>query len=573
MKKPIYVLGINESHCATASLLKNGEIIAVASEERFTKIKNQSGFPIYAVNYCLNFAKIKSKDLNRINLSFLHPPKTNNSLSTLSNNSQDLLSNYPKLALLIFKLREFIYVNFFMKNLQEKHLSFISKKLKVKKEIIKLTDHQTSHAYSSYYSAPIKDIEKPSLAITCDGAGDFTCSKIFIVKNNSWQEIGSTKNENSIGMLYYYITKYLGMKPNEHEYKVMGLSPYTKKEYSTKVFELFKSIYKVDGLEIKSKIPHVALEKYLERHLKGFRFDVIANATQLFTECILINLIKNIIAKTDIHDIYLAGGVFMNVKANMLIANLPEVKNIFIMPSASDESTAIGASYFGYHEYCIKNNFDFDPKPINNIYLGPSVNTNNFRIHFDKKNFVIKKMTNTSKEIAKLLTKGEIIARCVGRMEFGQRALGNRSILARADNVNVIKIINEQIKGRDFWMPFAPVILKEKIKDYLVSPKNLDSKYMMLAFETTKLAQSELIAGLHNYDLTTRPQIISTEDNPEYYKILKEFEKLTGIGGLLNTSFNLHGSPIVNDINDAIYTFKNSGLKYLVLNNYLIKKL
>lgn len=562
MGKSIYVLGINESHCATACLMKDGEIIAVASEERFTKIKNQSGYPKNAIEYCLNFAKIKAGDLESVNISFLHPVKTTNSLASASNLFQDLFSKFTFISLFIFKVREFIYVNFFMKSLQEKHKNDLAKKLKVKKELIYFRDHQTCHAYSAYYSAP-KNIGEDSLVITCDGAGDFTCSKIFTVKNDIWKEIASSQNENSIGMLYYYITKYLGMKPNEHEYKVMGLAPYSKKEYSTEIYELFKNIYTVKGLEIKSKIPHVSLEKYLDKYLKGYRFDVIANATQLFTEYILVTLIKNSIKKTGIKNIYLAGGVFMNVKANMLIANLPEVEKIFIMPSASDESTAIGASYVGFNGL---------KKALNNIYLGPDLNKFEIKKVLNKKLFKIKKLNSPEKTIAKLLSKGEIIARCVGRMEFGQRALGNRSILARADNRDVIKTINEQIKGRDFWMPFAPVILNERVNDYLINSKNLDSKYMMLAFETTKLAQKELIAGLHSYDLTTRPQIISENENPEYYNIIKEFEKITDIGGILNTSFNLHGFPIVNTPIDAINVFTNSGLKYLLLDNFLISK-
>lgn len=581
MKKPIYILGINESHCATASLLKNGEIIAVASEERFTEVKNQSGFPKNAVNFCLEFAKIKSKDLDSVDLSFLHPvgfminqkDTDYKFLSGLSNSIQNLFYNFPKFALTIFHIREFIFNKVFLKNFQRKHIANLSKILHVKKELIHFRDHQTTHAYSAYYSAFNKNVSEKSLTITCDGAGDFVCSRIFTVENNNWKEIASTPNENSIGMLYFYITKYLGMKPNEHEYKVMGLAPYLDQKYSKEILELFKNIYKVKGLTIKSKIPHVTLEKFLEKKLKGKRFDAIASASQLLTEEILKNLIENVIKETGIKNIYLGGGVFMNVKANMLLGNLPEVNKIFIMPSASDESTAIGASYFGYHKYCLENNLKFKPKHLDNIYLGPNLSKKEIKNVLNKKEFIIKKIKNPAKEIAKLISNGEIVARCFGRMEFGQRALGNRSILARADNRDVIKIINEKIKGRDFWMPFAPVILKDRVDDYLVNTKNLDSPYMMMAFETKKLAQKELIAGLHAYDLTTRPQIISEKENKEYYKIVKEFEKLTGIGGLLNTSFNLHGSPIVNTPEDAILTFKNSGLKYLILDNYLIQKI
>jgi carbamoyltransferase len=164
------------------------------------------------------------------------------------------------------------------------------------------------------------------------------------------------------------------------------------------------------------------------------------------------------------------------------------------------------------------------------------------------------------------------VAHVAGRMEFGARALGNRSILANASDPKVIRIINELIKGRDFWMPFAPTILAERMNDYLTNPRALKSPFMMMTFDSTPLAQKELIGALHPYDYTMRPQLLTEEANPKYYKIIKEFEKLTGIGGVLNTSFNLHGFPIAKGPKEAIDVLKQSGLEFLCLENYLITK-
>jgi len=173
--------------------------------------------------------------------------------------------------------------------------------------------------------------------------------------------------------------------------------------------------------------------------------------------------------------------------------------------------------------------------------------------------------------IAELLIKGEIVARCKDRMEFGARALGNRSILADASDLKCTRTINMMIKNRDFWMPFAPVIMKEREHDYIVNPKNIASPYMILSFDTTD-KREDLIAAIHQADFTARPQVIEKDFNPDYYKILKEFEKNTGKGALLNTSFNLHGYPIVLGPEEAMWVFENSGLKYLALGNYLITK-
>lgn len=574
MKSPTYILGINESHGATACLLKNGEIVACVSEERFTKIKSQGGFPKKSIEYCLNYAKIKTKDLESVNLSFTHPitistdknSKNFSTLSSLSNKFQEIFSFNPVISRGVFNIREFVYKSFFYRKFQTNRIDKMARQLRITPSKIHPRDHQTCHAYSAYYSAPKKDFSKSALVITCDGSGDFVCSRVFTVRNNIWKEIASTPNINSIGMLYYCVTKYLGMKPNEHEYKVMGLAPYINPKYSLNVLRIFEAIYKVDGLQINANVPHVSLERFLEKKLKGVRFDMVASGLQTFTENILKELISNAIRKTGIHDIYLAGGVFMNVKANMILAELPEVKNVFVMPSSADESTAIGAAYVGLKD---KNS----AKPLNSIYLGPEFSDKEVRsvINKMKKDYPVKMMKNPKKEIAALLAQGKIVARFSGRMEFGQRALGNRSILTRADNMDVIKTINEKIKGRDFWMPFAPVILKERVKDYLQSPK-VNSPYMMFAYKSTGKARKELIAGLHSYDLTTRPQIVSSTENPEYYAIIKEFEKLTGIGGMLNTSFNLHGFPIACTPEDAYFTFKNSDLNYLAIERYLVTK-
>ena len=184
----------------------------------------------------------------------------------------------------------------------------------------------------------------------------------------------------------------------------------------------------------------------------------------------------------------------------------------------------------------------------------------------------MKRVKGIEKEIAILLSKGKVVAHFSSNMEFGARALGNRSLLADPRNIQIVKDINMKMKNRDFWMPFAPTILWERANDYIINTKKLESPYMMIAFDTTELGKKELISAMHQYDSTVRAQLLTEGMNGRYYKILKEFEKLTGVGGVLNTSFNLHGHPIVKSPKDALFAFEHSGLEYLVLEEYLLEK-
>jgi carbamoyltransferase len=265
----------------------------------------------------------------------------------------------------------------------------------------------------------------------------------------------------------------------------------------------------------------------------------------------------------------------MNIKAMMEVAKMDEVQEMFVPGNGADESNAIGACYLVHAKNCQDSGIAPNSIPLNrDLYLGPSYSRDDVKVAIENhrdKSFKMKEDV-LPEEVAKIISGGDPVARFSGKMEFGARALGNRSILADPRNINIVRKINNQIKCRDFWMPFAPVILKERADDYLLNHKNIESPFMTIGFETTPLAQKDLIASLHQGDLTARPQILTEEVNPGYYKLIKEFEVLTGVGGLVNTSFNLHGEPIVNTPEDALHVFFNSGLDYLVLEDVLIYK-
>lgn len=584
--KSVYILGLNEAICASAALLKNGEIVASASEERFTRIKNQWGFPKNAINYCFKFAKINSSDIDLVVLSYKDPyvhftygrarekdevaPEL---LIKLRNIAPRIEYHFP-FSRPIADLGRRMYYSLYEPKNQKKQVDEIADALNISSQKIVRMDHHLCHAYTTYCSNPNIGNEE-TLVLTCDGAGDQACAKVYLVKDGIFKCLAETPHTSSLGLLYSYITSYLGLKAHEDEYKVMGLAPYAKGSDFRNIYNIFKNLIWVDGLSFESLLPTRHYGLYLKNKLANLRFDHIAGAIQKFTEDLLISWVKNAIEITGIRTLAFGGGVFLNVKANQKIANLKEVKQAFFMPSASDDTNAIGAAYYG-HLINIKNQklkIKNDTKPLSNLYLGPEYEDKEILEALKKYPALrFEKPKDMEKTIAKLLAQGEIVARFAGRMEMGARALGNRSILADPRNYSVVDKINRMIKMRDFWMPFAPTILSEKQYEYIKNPRKLVSPFMAIAFDTTSKGQKDLVGAIHPYDKTTRPQILKEEDNPTYYNIIKEFEKLTGVGAILNTSFNVHGEPIVNAPHDALSTLKRSGLKYLAMGNYLIKK-
>lgn len=593
----MYILGIHQAHNATACLLKDGQIISACSEERFTRQKNQFGLPLQAINFCLDFARIKPADLDLAVISGSTWPNYVASLETAKETK--------KLPYKFFLALRKIHINihlvllfleyklpwlkgldyFFNRSLQKlmcqlfypKTVNLLAKKIGIPKNRFLIMDHHLSHALAALYGSPFPQQQKKVLVFTCDGAGDGQSATISIYQKGHLKKVVSNSDKNSLGALYAGITQFLGMKPLEHEYKLMGLAPYAPPDGVAKAYKIMQSYIRFEprSLTFLNRYMPDVLWYVFPKELLYLRFDYIAGAIQKLTEDLLLQWIKAAIKKYKIHTICCGGGVFMNVKANLKISQLPGVKEIFVMPSGGDESTAFGACYYGYLKK--QKGKKILPQPLKDLYLGPQSTDLEIKQAIKKTNlgrkYQIKYYSEIEKAVAKLLAKGKIVARFSGRMEWGARALGNRSILADASLPEVIPIINKMIKARDFWMPFAPVILAQKAKQYMINPKSIPSPYMVMAFPGTKKAEKDLPAAMHPYDKTLRPQVIAKNWNSSYCQILKSFYQQTGRAGMLNTSFNLHGQPIVCSPKDALYTFKNSGLQYLALENWLIKKI
>lgn len=583
------ILGINDGHLSTACLLIDGKVVSCVSEEKFTKVKNQLGFPVRSVKYCLDQAGISVEDVDLAVFGGEMAPPTPVSSSPQSNQGIKTAYSVGKLFLDLFfgsglaihfpqvtKVKEVIYdfsYGFLKQSLQAARRDEFKKHFgKFPKEIIFL-EHHLCHAYAALFASGFTKDDGSVLVLTCDGEGDKSSATVGVFKNGKYERISRTSMSNSLGLLYYFATIHMGMKPMEHEYKVMGLAPYASSYDVEKVAKKISGLITLDAgdLSFKAKFDAHLFGKFFKENLYGTRFDHFSGAIQKITEDLLTTWVKESIKKTGIRRVALGGGVFMNVKANQKILEIPEVDELFIMPSCGDETNAVGACFWGSFEKA-----GVAPLPISSLALGPSYSNQQIKKTLDEelKNGKVEFcfVDNPSLKAAELLSSGEVIAILDGPVEFGARALGNRSIMADASKPGVVETINKMIKIRDFWMPFAPVILEERQQDYLMNPKCMKSPYMIITFDSTPLAQEDLRGAMHPYDKTLRPQVINKDTNAYYYQILKKYEELTGRGACLNTSFNLHGDPIVNSPEDALRTFLNSGLNFLFLENYLVTK-
>lgn len=579
----MYVLGINADHNSSAAILKDGKVIACVSEERFNRIKNYYGIPKKSIEYCLKFASIDSSNLDMVVVASEVPPplpqwgfkdtKKTEIYKFLKFSFQKLLElewHFKQIRL----LNEFGYKLFsiiFKSSIKNERIKRIQEIINVDRRKFLLVDHHLCHAYTALYGCPfIKEGKNKILVFTADAEGDGLSATISIYRDGELKRISQISQNNSVGNFYSAITQYLGMRPGEHEYKVMGLAPYASAKDTNKVFSIMNDWIRVNRktLKFETLVNAHTFVRLCQEKLKGKRFDWIAGAAQRLLEERMIEWIEAAVVKTGVKTVSVSGGVFMNVKLNKLLVNNPKIEFFSVFPSCGDESNAFGACYFGYKKLGGK-----FIEPIKDLYLGPEYNFAYIEKAVKKlKNFKILRPNNLELEIAKLLAKGEIVARFKGRAEWGARALGGRSILADPSYLSTVERINKMIKNRDFWMPFAPIIMDEVKDEYLINADRGVGHYMMLAYDTIEAKRDEMIAAIHPYDKTARAQILIKEFNPKLWDLLAHFKSLTGRGVLLNTSFNIHGEPIVGTPEDAIDVFRRSRLKFLALEKCIISK-
>lgn len=592
----MYILGIScFYHESAACLIKDGKVIAATAEERFSRKKHDSKFPKLAINFCLEEAGIKMKDVSHV--VFYEKPfwKFHRILFTTFAVYPQALRLFPKAM-----------VNWLLDKLWIKSIIFDETHIDPKK--ILFVPHHISHAASAFYPS---GFDKAAV-ITFDGVGEWTTTTYGIGSKNELNIHKEIKFPHSIGLLYSVFTAFLGFEVNDGEYKVMGMAPYGKPIYLDKVkkltkiypdgsyalkmeyFTFHKSVTSSYGQKFKelfgkprpcdlhfftkgSGYPSYFGKKpsnYKNLCEENQRYADIAASIQAFTEEIILNLASYVHEKTGLDNLCIAGGVGLNSVANGVLLKKGPFKRIFVQPAAGDDGGSLGAALFAYHSILgnKKRNFTQD-----NCYFGKSFSEDEIKKFLKSKKITYTKIQseeNLTDYLAEEISHGKVIGFYHGKAEWGPRALGSRSIIADPRREEMKEVVNTKIKFREPYRPFASVVLKEKAKDYF-EIGGLEHEHLtnfMLAVFPVKPKMKKVIPATTHIDGTGRLQIISEKQNSRYYNIIKKFGKKTGVYVLMNTSFNLKGEPIVNSPQNAMKTFTTSGLDLLVLERYIVKK-
>jgi carbamoyltransferase len=566
------ILGLHDGHNACAAVVRDGTVVACVQEERLSRKKNDVGYPRRAIEDCLRIAGLDAKDLDAVVYAslYMHHVDYLTDLEPwycvgLENQRED--SKRPKhYQKIIFEQRK------------QERIATACDHLGVAPERVSFVEHHQAHLAAALHTAPNAVDGRPILGLTCDGAGDNISGSVSVCRDGRIDRIAVIDRHASIGKVYSRVTMLMGMTPWEHEYKLMGMAPYADPARARKAADKLHELltFSPDGLAFvqRGELSMNYCYEHLRDCFERVRFDTIAAAVQLFTEEMIERWVRNAIAATGIRDVVCGGGVFMNVKANLRLSQLAELDSLYVVPSCGDESLAFGAALDHYHRSVP--GARRGAGVFANLYLGggytQAAEQIAIRSALKEDRIEVEPLADVDAKVVELLADGCAVARCRGRMEWGARALGNRSILASAHDYRIVDVLNRSIKQRDFWMPFAPSLLAEKADRYLTPSRNVSPFYMMVGYDSTSEGARDLAAATHPRDRTIRPQMVTREANPAYHRLIERFEQRTGRSGLLNTSFNLHGEPIVYGPAEAISVFLRSGLDHLALDGHLLSK-
>lgn len=562
----MYILGLSHpiSRNSAACLIKDDNIIAFAEEERFNRIKHSTSLPpLKSIDYCLEAGGISLKDIDLIGLGY-------DSLQNIfrANFFQNFKTFVSRIRPTPFKatsycsltLRQRIqsglldYLTSYYHGLMKMPFSFNDKR-------VRFIRHHIAHIASSFYVSPFNK----ACIISADGGGGQEAGMLAVAEGHKVRILKTIPSSSSLGELYSTITSLLGFEHHDGEGKVMGLAAYGERNGKILPFVNFKN-----GIAV---IDRVGMNGYLTGIKNKLRQDPLnktntnlAATLQETIERAYIYMASYLYKETGIRNFCLTGGVSLNCLANTKVLTSGFVDDVFIQPASHDAGTALGAALQIYVDIFKKR----PPIKFRHAYWGPEFTNEQIKKNIEKAEVpYCKYLRNTEKTVAKLLFKRHIIGWFQGRMEVGPRALGNRSILADPSDPKMKNKINDRIKGREPWRPFAPSILEEYAKEYLLDITH--SPFMILESRVTPQKANDIISATH-VDGTTRPQTVSKKINPKYWNLINEFKNLTGIPALLNTSFNISDEPIVCTPMDALSTFFRTGLDYLILGDYLISK-
>ena len=560
------ILGIScYYHDAAACLLKDGDVVAAVQEERFTRKKHDFSFPINAVKYCLKEGKISIQEINYV--AFYDKPMLKFERLLYQHLEKAPLSYWAFYQSIPTWISEKLRV-----------LRMIRKKLKYKGEVI-FSEHHLSHAASAFLCSPYKE----AAILTIDGVGEWVTTSLGYGKENEIKILKEIYFPHSLGLLYSTLTAYLGFKVNNGEYKVMGLSAYGEPIYIDRFRKLID--VKEDGsykLNMEYFDFHYKLRMPSKRFIQLFgpprkpkekiteHYQNMAATLQAITEEVVLKMLNHLYEITGMKKVCLAGGVALNSVCNGKILRKTKFEDVYIQPAASDAGSALGCALLTYNSILDK------PRSyvMKHTFLGPGYDNKQIKEFLDKNNIMYKEFNSREellKTVAKLIFENKIVGWFQGRMEWGPRALGARSILANPCNPEMKDILNKRVKHREEFRPFAPVVPIEDVAQWFECDNilPLPTDFMLMVYPI-KEEKRKLIPAVVHVDGTGRLQTIRREQNPLYYDLIREFEKISNVPVLINTSFNIKGEPIVCSPYDAYRCMMGTGIDCTVMGNYLI---
>jgi len=553
-------LGINYSqmHDSSACIVRDGELLFAVAEERLSRVKHDARFPELAIRACLEFAGVRAEQLDEVCFGWQTAgPVYRHDLKLYALRQWPV--TYPNV---LNSTRHFLS----MWHQESGGRRFVEQfgAPKVRRRFV---DHHLAHAISAYAYSGFEE----SAVVVMDGRGAWEATSIWRAASGRLEHLLTIPFPDSLGLFYSAFTEYLGFQPNSDEWKVMGLAPYGEPGVQLDTFiDAAAAPYRVYAKRLRSNgnrsstLSLLGTRREPESDIDA-RHKNIAYSVQDACEKAMMNVVHMAIEKTRCRNLCLAGGVALNSKANGKILASGLVDQMFVQPAASDDGVALGAALAPYLDRCGR----LPNKAMRHAYLGPAFDDaavettlRTYKLHYTPLN-------DPAETAAELLSHGKIVGWFQGRMEFGPRALGSRSILADPRDPEMNARVNNAVKFREWWRPFAPSLKKEAAVEYLESAT--DSPFMILTAQV-RPEKRGLIPSVTHVDGSARPQTVEKEINPLYWRLLDEFEKRTGVPIVMNTSFNLRGEAIVHTPTDAVRTFFSSGMDALVIGSFLVEK-
>lgn len=563
-------LGLYGGHDSSACLIEDGKVLAAIQEERINKIKHFVGFPRYSIDRCLEATGIRPAEVDVIAFSAM------GTLPTLYSFREEIFPENivndarSRMNSTIWDYYMSVTGNTGMMRfdtwLSKKYTERMIRKTGFRDQRLFFADHHEAHAMTAKHMDP----GGKHLVITLDARGNDFSGGVYVGMNGRITErISKFSIFDSLGYFYGNVTEVLGYRMNWDECKTMALAPFGNPET---IYPVFKRMFDVDGLKIIKRFPRKRIRTgsvFLKSILNPYEKKDIAAAAQMILEDTVCKLVKNSVEETGIRNVLLSGGIFLNVKLNKRIMEMDCVRDVKIFPAAGDAGISVGSALSAYAE--LSGNA---MKGFNSPYLGDEFSESEIEnvLKRHRERFRMEYREDVSEYVGgELLPRGKIGGWFQGRMEFGPRALGNRSVLADPRDKDMPGRIRNGLKDRPAFQPFCQSVLDRFSNKYVVNKKNVDASYMIMAFESTGRGRRETPAVVH-IDNSVRPQVVSRGSNPKYYRLLEEFGKETGVPVVLNTSFNVSNEPIVNTPLQAIKDFEKAGLDFLVLGNHVLER-